>query len=112
MDSTGATPPNAAVDGACAIGEWPEVPSHPPVADEYELERFVREQMGSGCQAKALGELRGGRKQGHWSWYIFPTPPKMGQYGRIVGSLTNRRFSLKSDAEAGHKLPPSPTPFG
>jgi len=42
----------------------------------------------------ALAEIMGGRKKGHWSWYIFPTPVWPG------ASDTNRYYSLKTDMEA------------
>ena len=35
------------------------------------VERFV-EAQGRGEYARALEEIRGGRKQSHWIWYIFP----------------------------------------
>lgn len=36
----------------------------------YDLERFTAAQEHS--FASALREIRAGRKQGHWMWYIFP----------------------------------------
>ena len=36
----------------------------------YDLERFVRAQIGS--YETALWEIRRGRKCSHWMWYIFP----------------------------------------
>ena len=35
-----------------------------------DLDRFVKAQAYD--YAQALGEIRRGRKQGHWIWYIFP----------------------------------------
>jgi uncharacterized protein (DUF1810 family) len=34
------------------------------------LERFVEAQ--AGVYARALGELKAGKKQSHWMWFIFP----------------------------------------
>jgi uncharacterized protein (DUF1810 family) len=38
--------------------------------DSYDLERFVRAQ--EGVYEQACAELRSGRKQTHWMWFIFP----------------------------------------
>ena len=43
----------------------------------YDLERFVRAQAGT--YAQALDELRGGRKQGHWIWFVFPQLAGLGR---------------------------------
>lgn len=40
------------------------------MADPFHLQRFVDAQ--SRVYATALGELRLGRKQTHWMWFIFP----------------------------------------
>ena len=37
---------------------------------EYDLERFIDAQRSD--YAVALAEIKSGRKQGHWMWYIFP----------------------------------------
>ena len=37
-----------------------------------DLERFVQAQNGSCGYSVALKEIRNGRKEGHWIWYIFP----------------------------------------
>ena len=39
-------------------------------ADPFDLERFVSAQSGS--YARALDELRAGRKRSHWIWFVFP----------------------------------------
>src|SRR5262249_59196898 len=41
-----------------------------------------------------LGEIRSGRKQSHWMWYIFP------QFDGLGFSSTSQRYSIKSVAEA------------
>jgi uncharacterized protein (DUF1810 family) len=38
--------------------------------DPFDLNRFVGAQ--SGTYDRALAELRNGRKDGHWIWFIFP----------------------------------------
>ena len=39
-------------------------------ADPFDLERFVSAQSGS--YARALDEIRAGRKRSHWIWFVFP----------------------------------------
>ena len=38
--------------------------------DPFDLNRFVAAQ--EGVFAQALGELKRGRKETHWMWFIFP----------------------------------------
>jgi len=64
----------------------------PNASDPYDLDRFVRAQEGD--YARALAELRGGRKQSHWMWYIFP------QFAGLGFSPTSIRYAIKSKAEA------------
>ncbi|HEX4308367.1 MAG TPA: DUF1810 domain-containing protein [Solirubrobacterales bacterium] len=40
--------------------------------DPFNLQRFVDAQEDATIYARALGELRAGRKQGHWIWFVFP----------------------------------------
>lgn len=44
--------------------------------DTYNLERFLRAQEHD--FATALTEIRKGRKQSHWIWYIFPQLADLG----------------------------------
>jgi uncharacterized protein (DUF1810 family) len=60
--------------------------------DPHDLDRFVRAQEGD--YARALAEIRAGRKRSHWMWYIFP------QYDGLGFSSTSRRYAIKSVAEA------------
>jgi uncharacterized protein (DUF1810 family) len=60
--------------------------------DPHNLSRFVQAQEYSYDQA--LSEIRSGRKQSHWMWYIFP------QLEGLGFSPTSRRYSIKSIAEA------------
>ena len=47
-------------------------------ADPFNLERFVEAQAG-GIYEQALAELRAGRKQSHWMWFIFPQHRDLGR---------------------------------
>jgi uncharacterized protein (DUF1810 family) len=56
------------------------------------VERFVDAQA-QDLEA-AIGELRAGRKQGHWIWYVFP------QLAGLGTSAMSRRFALAGREEA------------
>ena len=60
--------------------------------DPYDLDRFLRAQEND--YERALAEIRSGRKQSHWMWYIFP------QFEGLGFSPTSRFYSIKSVAEA------------
>lgn len=45
--------------------------------DGFHLERFVEAQ--ADVYADVLDELRGGRKWGHWMWFIFPQMKGLGR---------------------------------
>jgi uncharacterized protein (DUF1810 family) len=47
-----------------------------------------------GTYERALAELKGGQKQSHWMWYIFP------QFDGLGWSATANRYAIKSLAEA------------
>jgi uncharacterized protein (DUF1810 family) len=57
--------------------------------DPFNLDRFISAQ--AGIYPQVLGELRAGRKRGHWIWFIFPQMKGLGRsaqseyYG--IGSL-------------------------
>jgi uncharacterized protein (DUF1810 family) len=61
-------------------------------ADPHDLIRFVRAQEGS--YVRALAEIKRGRKESHWMWYVFPQFRGLGQ------SDTSRRYAIRSTAEA------------
>jgi len=46
----------------------------------------------------AISEIRNGRKESCWIWFILPTPPYFVQ-GKEVGSTWNRYYALRSDEE-------------
>lgn len=48
-----------------------------PNPDPFALERFVAVQ--AGVIDRVLGELRAGRKQSHWMWFIFPQIAGLGR---------------------------------
>jgi uncharacterized protein (DUF1810 family) len=58
----------------------------------FDLARFVTAQ--ENVYAQALAELRAGRKQSHWMWFIFP------QLAGLGHSSTARFYALASAAEA------------
>ena len=60
--------------------------------DSFDLVRFLQAQEGD--YQTALSELRSGRKQSHWMWYVFP------QFEGLGLSTISRRYSIKSRAEA------------
>ena len=60
--------------------------------DPHDLKRFVEAQKGS--YDEALAELRAGRKQCHWMWYVFPQLAGLGQSSMSI------RYSIKSADEA------------
>jgi len=60
--------------------------------DYFELDRFVNAQ--SNYYEKALEEIKNGRKQSHWMWYIFP------QYKELGRSVTSIKYAIKSKEEA------------
>lgn len=57
-----------------------------------DLDRFLHAQADK--YADALAELRAGRKQTHWMWYVFPQIAGLGQ------SAMARRYAIRSLAEA------------
>lgn len=58
----------------------------------FHLERFVEAQ--ESIFADVLAELRRGRKESHWMWFVFP------QIDGLGASPTARRFALRSLKEA------------
>lgn len=64
----------------------------PSPADPFDLDRFVVAQADS--HARALAELRAGRKRTHWIWYVFP------QIAGLGSSAMAQRYALASLDEA------------
>jgi uncharacterized protein (DUF1810 family) len=61
-------------------------------ADPFDLNRFVEAQEAT--FADALSELRAGRKQSHWMWYVFPQIAGLGR------SSMAERYAIRSEEEA------------
>jgi uncharacterized protein (DUF1810 family) len=64
------------------------------VDDPFELQRFVSAQDAHGTYDEALRELRRGRKETHWMWFVFPQIAGLGR------SATARRYELSGLPEA------------
>nr|CAP48608.1 putative integron gene cassette protein [uncultured bacterium] len=62
------------------------------VEDPYNLQRFVTAQAQD--YESALAELRAGRKEPHWIWYIFP------QVAGLGFSSMAERYAIQSKSEA------------
>src|SRR3954451_14174103 len=66
------------------------------MSERFELQRFVDAQ--APVYQRVLAELRQGRKQSHWMWFIFP------QLAGLGHSPMARRFALVSGEEAAAYL--------
>jgi uncharacterized protein (DUF1810 family) len=66
------------------------------MADRFDLQRFVEAQ--APIYAQVCQELRAGRKQSHWMWFIFPQIAGLGQ------SPTSVKFAISSLDEASAYL--------
>ncbi len=62
------------------------------VSDPYNLQRFVEAQ--DPVLDRVHGELRDGRKRGHWMWFVFP------QIAGLGHSELSRQFAISSRTEA------------
>lgn len=62
------------------------------IRDPFNLQRFVAAQ--AEVYARALGELRQGRKRSHWMWYVFPQIAGLGR------SSTSRFYAIGTLEEA------------
>lgn len=60
--------------------------------DKYNLERFLVAQQAD--YAIALSEIKRGRKQSHWMWYVFP------QIQGLGFSSTSKYYAIKNIDEA------------
>ena len=59
---------------------------------EYDLERFKKAQRQD--YVTALSEIKNGRKESHWIWYIFPQLKELGY------SSTAKYYGIESRGEA------------
>ena len=62
------------------------------MTDSFDLQRFLDAQ--APAYPQVLAELRGGQKQSHWMWFIFP------QFAGLGHSAMARRFAIASRDEA------------
>jgi len=62
------------------------------VSDPHDLHRFVQAQASD--YERVLAEIKSGRKQSHWMWYVFP------QLDGLAFSSTSKIYAIKSLAEA------------
>jgi uncharacterized protein (DUF1810 family) len=62
------------------------------MTDPFELQRFVAAQ--APVYSRVVGELRGGQKQSHWMWFVFP------QIAGLGHSAMAQRFAISSREEA------------
>jgi uncharacterized protein (DUF1810 family) len=62
--------------------------------EQPDLDRFVSAQDAGGTYDGAVRELRDGRKQSHWMWFVFP------QIAGLGLSSTSRRYAIASLAQA------------
>lgn len=59
---------------------------------EYDLSRFYAAHKD--CYGRALAEIRQGRKESHWMWFIFPQIKGLGT------SMTAQYYAIKNIEEA------------
>ncbi len=62
------------------------------MSDPYDLQRFVEAQ--APVHDRALAELRAGRKQSHWMWFVFP------QIAGLGHSAMAQRYAISGVDEA------------
>ena len=64
------------------------------MSEDFNLQRFVDAQDAGGTYDQAVAELRAGRKQSHWMWFVFPQITGLGR------SPTSQHFAVSGLAEA------------
>jgi uncharacterized protein (DUF1810 family) len=64
------------------------------MSDPFSLSRFELAQEQGETYARALAELRAGRKRSHWMWFVFPQLAGLGQ------SPMSQTYAISSLAEA------------
>jgi uncharacterized protein (DUF1810 family) len=62
--------------------------------DDFDLGRFVTAQDHGDTYERALNELRRGRKQSHWMWFVLPQVTGLGSSGMA------QKYGISSRAEA------------
>jgi uncharacterized protein (DUF1810 family) len=66
------------------------------MSDPHDLQRFVQAQ--DRVYARVVTELKAGRKESHWMWFIFP------QVAGLGSSPTAQQYAIRSLAEASAYL--------
>jgi uncharacterized protein (DUF1810 family) len=64
------------------------------MGDPFHLDRFVDAQDAGHTYEQALAELRAGRKDSHWMWFVFPQITGLGR------SPTTQHFAVSGLEEA------------
>ena len=64
------------------------------MSDPFSLSRFEAAQADAGTYARAVLELRAGRKRSHWMWFVFPQLQGLGR------SPMSQTYAISSPAEA------------
>jgi uncharacterized protein (DUF1810 family) len=64
------------------------------VTDPFDLDRFVEAQDQGGTADRAIAELRAGRKESHWMWFVLP------QIAGLGSSAMAQRYAIHSLEEA------------
>ena len=64
------------------------------MTEAFDLQRFVDAQDAGGTYDQAVAELRAGRKQSHWMWFVFPQIAGLGR------SPTSQHFAISGLPEA------------
>jgi uncharacterized protein (DUF1810 family) len=62
--------------------------------NQFHLQRFVDAQEDMGIYSRALSELRAGRKESHWIWFVFP------QIAGLGSSPMSQAYAIRSLDEA------------
>ncbi len=94
-DSQPPPQPRHGIEGTRSSKENSEASQNSPRGEDvpdFQIERFVQAQ--EGVYAKALAEIKRGRKRGHWMWYIFPQLCGLGR------SITAKRYAVSGHEEA------------
>jgi len=77
-------------------GNWREGAA--TVNSTCDLQRFIDAQEAGRTYVRALAELRAGRKQTHWMWFVFP------QLEGLGSSFMARKYAIASAEEAAAYL--------
>src|SRR5262245_20981374 len=88
--------PRACMPAAIATSSHQRDRGSDPMAEPFDLQRFVDAQ--DGVYRRVVAELSTGRKQSHWMWFIFP------QIAGLGFSAMAQRYAISSREEAAAYL--------